>query len=105
MKTGFVVSNILITPGVIPVNKLGAWSKLAGASSTFANNLSKTDLEFLPNSQNNIHDKAAYVALGLHQGKGWLLANLGSHTELEKEFCRAGKGPLDGKMLNKNVMN
>lgn len=84
---------------------LSAWSKLASASSTFANNLSKTDLEFLKNSQKNIQDKVSYVALKLHQGKGWLLANLRSHTELEEEFQRVGKGPWDGKMLNRTVMN
>ena len=90
---------------MIPVNMLSAWSKLAGVSSSFANNLSKTDLEFLPNSQKNIQDKVTYVAFRLHKGKGWLLAHLKSHTELEKEFQRAGKGPQDGKILNKNGMN
>lgn len=42
LNTGFLVNNILITPGMIPVNMLSAWSKLAGASSSFASNLSKT---------------------------------------------------------------
>lgn len=54
---------------------LGAWSKLASASSPFANNLSETELEFLPNSQKNIQGKTAYVALELHQGEGWAPAN------------------------------
>lgn len=80
---------------------LGARSNLAGAASTFANNLSKTDFEFLPDSQKNIQDEAAYGALTL----GWLLANLRSHTEFEKEFRGVEQGPQDGRMLKKNVMN
>lgn len=75
LRTGFVVSNIVITPGVIPVNMLSARSKLAGAASTVANNLSKTDLELLPNPEKNIQDKGAYVVLQLRQGGGWFLAN------------------------------
>lgn len=89
----------------MPVNTLSAWSKLAGSPSTFANNLSKTDFEFLPNSQKNIQDKVAYVALRLRQGKGWLLANLRSHAELEEEPQGVEKGPQDGKMPNENAMN
>lgn len=75
LRTGLAVSNIVMTPGVIPVNMLSARSKLAGAASTVASNLSKTDLEFLPNSEKNIQDKGAYVVLQLHEGRGWLLAN------------------------------
>ena len=63
-----------------------------GTLSTFANNLSKTDLEFLPNSQMDIQDKVACVALKLGQGRGWLLAHLGSHTEWEEKLQGAEKG-------------
>lgn len=76
----------------MPVNTLSAWSKLAGVPSAFANNVSKTDLELLPNSQKNIQDQVAYAALSLRQGKGWLPANLRSQAESEEELRGVERG-------------
>lgn len=100
LRTGFVV----ITPGVIPVNMLSARSKLAGAASTLASNLSETDSEFLPNSQKNIQDSgcaesSAFTRARLAPGQ------LEGHPEFEGEPCRAGKGPREGGRLGKNGMS
>ena len=52
-----------------------------------------------------MQDKVAHVAFERHTGKGWLLANLRGHAELDEAFQRPGKGAQGGTMLNRNVMN
>lgn len=82
---------------MIPVN-MSSRSKLAGASSSFASNLSKT-----PKLSEEHPGQGSLLSIQTSHRQGlMLLANLKSQVELEREFQRVGKGPQDGKMLNKN---